>query len=196
MIQDRTVIQYQQMLALPQATPRNRQSVKNWIEGNKPLVRSESICFLENSGDNDFVAPRGDTGDEGLLEALIEVLGSHVPGLMKYVRERQRIKFCRTRILQSNRYLNAMYDHESQEDRICADRQRDENKRPKRPADTTTIYTEHCSVEFSIDSPSMVDCADCATLQRNPPSSKDHNMLGLHLSHFFLCGLADTGQQI
>jgi hypothetical protein len=74
------------MLALPQAEPRHRQSVENWINGNKPLVRSESACFLEGLNDEDYVALRAHEPDTAGLEVLLETLLKAFPKIARHVR--------------------------------------------------------------------------------------------------------------
>lgn len=74
------------MLALPQSEPRHRQSVENWINGNKPLVRSESACFLERLNDEDYIALGVDEPDTAGLEALLETSLKAFPKIARHVR--------------------------------------------------------------------------------------------------------------
>jgi hypothetical protein len=74
------------MLALPKAQTKHRQSVENWIDGNKPLVRSESACFLGSLADDDYVALKVDETDWAGLESLLEVALKTFPKIAKQVR--------------------------------------------------------------------------------------------------------------
>jgi hypothetical protein len=79
-------MEYHSVLTLPQAQRGHRQSVENWVIGNKPLVRSESACFLGSLVDEDYVALRADEPDTAGLEALLEIALKAFPSIAKYVR--------------------------------------------------------------------------------------------------------------
>jgi len=79
------------MLALPQAQTKHRQSLDNWVNGNKPLVRSESTCFVGSLEDEDYVALRPDEPDTAGLEALLEMSLKAFPKLSKNVSHSQTI---------------------------------------------------------------------------------------------------------
>ncbi|KAF8848260.1 hypothetical protein BDZ45DRAFT_290779 [Acephala macrosclerotiorum] len=70
---DRSVCEYRQMLAIPEAEPNQRRNVKNWVHGTKPLVKSESACFIENLEDKEFITLKPDGADNGILESLLEL---------------------------------------------------------------------------------------------------------------------------
>ncbi|KAG5765768.1 hypothetical protein H9Q72_006170 [Fusarium xylarioides] len=62
------------MLQLPEPQRAQRQNVENWVLGNKPLVRSESGCFLNMSSDTDYVALGvAQRSDRSGLETLAEL---------------------------------------------------------------------------------------------------------------------------
>jgi hypothetical protein len=76
------------MLALPPAQPQHRQSITHWVQRYKPLVRSESSCFLvaDLRQQDDFVAlGTGAGADRGGIEALLELLLKAWPRLAKLV---------------------------------------------------------------------------------------------------------------
>jgi hypothetical protein len=61
------------MLAIPQAEPNQRQNVKNWVHGTKPLVKSESASFVDDFEDREFITFKPDGADNGILESLLEL---------------------------------------------------------------------------------------------------------------------------
>ncbi|KAI1174285.1 hypothetical protein F4777DRAFT_580102 [Nemania sp. FL0916] len=71
-IYDKSVQDFNTILQLPEARTRQRQSVKNWFLGNKPLVRSESKCFLNADIDRDYVSLGMVESDRAGLEALFD----------------------------------------------------------------------------------------------------------------------------
>lgn len=72
------------MLELTTASERNYQSVKNWVEGNKPLVRSESSLFLQPVNDTDIVALR--KAPQGIgVEKMVKLATLIHPGLSSKV---------------------------------------------------------------------------------------------------------------
>jgi hypothetical protein len=79
------MIEYKQMLTLPQAQDNHRHSVRNWVDGNKPLVRSESSCFLNNTEGNDFVSLETENGDRTGLETLLEMSVRRFPRISRMV---------------------------------------------------------------------------------------------------------------
>lgn len=84
-IYDNAVLRYQNLMQLPSATPRSKASVRNWVDGHKPLVRSESQTFLDRIEDDDFMAlHRENHGfDRGLLFNLLELAISSAPRVSK-----------------------------------------------------------------------------------------------------------------
>ncbi len=73
------------MLRLPEAQKNQRQSVENWVLGNKPLVRSESTCFLDNAMTKDRVVLGRDQSDQSGLETLLESALRAFPGTSSQV---------------------------------------------------------------------------------------------------------------
>ncbi|RBR26062.1 uncharacterized protein FIESC28_01090 [Fusarium coffeatum] len=70
---DKAVQDYNNMLRLPEAHEAQRQNVENWFAGNKPLVRSESACFLNMSVETDYVALGvSERCDRSRLEKVLE----------------------------------------------------------------------------------------------------------------------------
>lgn len=67
------------MLDLPAVSDRNYESVKNWVQGNKPLVRSESSLFLQPVKDADMVALHDVSRSEGIISALLEKVIPLIP---------------------------------------------------------------------------------------------------------------------
>ncbi|TVY87796.1 hypothetical protein LAWI1_G005850 [Lachnellula willkommii] len=88
---DRAVLVYHNMLALPQAQTQHRQSLEDWVNGNKPLVRSESTCFVGSLKDEDYVTLRPDEPDTAGLEALLEMSLKAFPKLFKHISHTQKI---------------------------------------------------------------------------------------------------------
>jgi len=59
-------------MLLPEPQSKHRQSIARWVFGNKPLVRSESACFLANLQDSDFVALSPPEDDNAVLEDALD----------------------------------------------------------------------------------------------------------------------------
>lgn len=76
---DDAVLRFSKMLDLPAVSDRNYESVRNWVQGNKPLVRSESSLFLQPVKDADMVALRGVTRSEGIISTLLEKIIPSIP---------------------------------------------------------------------------------------------------------------------
>lgn len=51
---------------------RNYESVRNWVQGNKPLVRSESSLFMQPVKDGDIVALRDVSRSKGVISKLLD----------------------------------------------------------------------------------------------------------------------------
>jgi hypothetical protein len=79
------------MSTLPQAQIRHRQSVEYWVDGNKPLVRSESGCILGSLCEEDYISVRAEDSDRGGLETLFDIIVKAYPRLAKMVRASQLI---------------------------------------------------------------------------------------------------------
>jgi arginine deiminase len=74
------------MLQLPEPQRAQRQNVENWVLGNKPLVRSESGCFLNMSNDTDYVALGvAQRSDRSGLETLAELALRTFPSVRRLV---------------------------------------------------------------------------------------------------------------
>ena len=86
-VEDQSVLDYQQMVTLPQAEEDQKQSVRNWVDGNKPLVRSESIPFLNTEDNDDYITLKGEGLDSGVMEAMLERSIKHIPRISKLVRQ-------------------------------------------------------------------------------------------------------------
>ncbi|KAI0411723.1 hypothetical protein F5X98DRAFT_42475 [Xylaria grammica] len=78
---DQTVLQFQRMRGLPAASPANILSVQNWFDGTKPLVRSESACYLSENGLGDFVMAGPEDADRAIPESLLDLVIRAAPRL-------------------------------------------------------------------------------------------------------------------
>ena len=77
---DQAVLEYHWMLELAPAPQKHIESVRNWVNGKKPLIRSESTVFLETSEQEDFVALKGSqANDTGIIENLLEIAIKRCP---------------------------------------------------------------------------------------------------------------------
>ena len=79
------------MSTLPQAQIKHRKSVEHWVNGNKPLVRSESGWILRSRREEDYIAVRAEDPDRGGLESLFDIIVKAYPRLAKFVRASQLI---------------------------------------------------------------------------------------------------------
>jgi Fe-S oxidoreductase len=61
------------MKCLPQAQSRHLESIENWFDGNKPLVRSESGCYHQIRNETDYVALEKEQNERAYLEILLEL---------------------------------------------------------------------------------------------------------------------------
>jgi hypothetical protein len=83
---DKAVQDYNSILRLPEAQQTQLQNVENWVLGNKPLVRSESGCFLNMSIDTDYVALGvAERNDRSGLEAVVESILKTFPSVGRLV---------------------------------------------------------------------------------------------------------------
>ena len=71
-------------MALPEGRKKHRRSVHNWVDGNKPLVRSESASFLEALTGEDYIALNADPDRAG-LETLLDNVMQSCPRFARYV---------------------------------------------------------------------------------------------------------------
>jgi hypothetical protein len=80
------------MLRLPEAQVRQRQSVYNWFTGNKPLVCSESACYLNCLESDDYVVLGANEHDKAGMEALLDLVVKNFPGLANRVSHTSKYK--------------------------------------------------------------------------------------------------------
>ncbi|KAI1083597.1 hypothetical protein F5B20DRAFT_527675 [Whalleya microplaca] len=80
------VHRFDSMLRLPEARERHCQSVYNWVDGNKPLVRSESACYLGCLEHEDYIVLGFDESDKAGMESLIDVIAKKFPAVTNHVR--------------------------------------------------------------------------------------------------------------
>ena len=64
-VYDQCVQNCHAMLRLPEAHKTQKQNVKNWYMGNKPLVRSESGCYMNCTCGHDYIALTAKDTDKG-----------------------------------------------------------------------------------------------------------------------------------
>lgn len=72
-------------MEIPQATKKHRRSVYNWVNGNKPVVRSESQCLVGIVDDEDYIALNTDETDRAGLEGLFDRVVQSWPRLARAV---------------------------------------------------------------------------------------------------------------
>lgn len=82
---DRSVQDYHAMLRLPEAHETQKHNVDNWFRGNKPLVRSESDCFIKCTSDKDYVALTVKNTDRAGLESLLDKVVRIFPNVARLV---------------------------------------------------------------------------------------------------------------
>ena len=82
---DRCVQSYHGMLRLPEALKMQKQSVKHWYVGNKPLVRSESGCYMNCTHDQDYLALTAKAAERAGLETLVDVAMKMFPNVARHV---------------------------------------------------------------------------------------------------------------
>ncbi len=73
------------MLRLPEAHKTQKQNVKNWYLGNKPLVRSESGCYMNCTRGHDYIALTAKDADRAGLETLVDILMKAFPSVARHV---------------------------------------------------------------------------------------------------------------
>jgi len=69
---DHSVLEYTQMLRLSDAKKQHLNSIKNWMDGNKPVVRSESDWVSHLLSSDDFIALKASHSGEAGLENLLD----------------------------------------------------------------------------------------------------------------------------
>lgn len=83
-IYDKAVLDFNNMLRLPEAQHMQCQSVHNWVVGNKPLVRSESSCYLACLESEDYVVLGQDESEKAGMESLIDVMMKSLPAVARH----------------------------------------------------------------------------------------------------------------
>ncbi|KAI1503802.1 hypothetical protein F5X99DRAFT_90301 [Biscogniauxia marginata] len=81
---DQAVAEFHALKCLPSTPRRHRQSIQNWIFGNKPLVRSESTCYLDDSEDDGFVTIGPEDTDRAIPETILDIGLKTFPRISKY----------------------------------------------------------------------------------------------------------------
>ncbi|OCL06753.1 hypothetical protein AOQ84DRAFT_410246 [Glonium stellatum] len=73
---DNSVLKYRRILQLSDAKKQHLNSIKNWINRNRPIVRSESDWVLHLLSSDNFIALKasdsGETGLENLLDRVLK----------------------------------------------------------------------------------------------------------------------------
>lgn len=82
---DRCVLDFHAVLGLPEAHATQKQNVENWYVGNKPLVRSESNCYMDCNRDNDYIALATRDTDRAGLETLLDTTIKAFPSVARQV---------------------------------------------------------------------------------------------------------------
>lgn len=106
--QDKHVLAYHQLMCLPEAQTKHRRSLAHWVDGNKPLVRSESACFIGSLNDNDFVILSPPEEDQAVPEAALDWALKTFPRLSALVCDISTKK-CRPFITNHNCALRSIY---------------------------------------------------------------------------------------
>ena len=84
---DNALLRYEQLAKLQTPELEDRESIRNWVHGNKPIVRSESSVYLDGLEDDDFVSLSGSQSrDRGVVEALLEAAVHSCPRTISNVR--------------------------------------------------------------------------------------------------------------
>ena len=73
------------MLRLPEAHQTQKQNVENWYLGNKPLVRSESGCYMNCTRGHDYIALTAKDTDRAGLETLVDIAMKAFPNVARRV---------------------------------------------------------------------------------------------------------------
>ena len=82
---DQAISEFHTVKGLPLTPEWHRESVQNWISGHKPLVRSESRCYLNASEYGDLVTIGPGDPDRAIPETLLDIGVKAFPGISKYV---------------------------------------------------------------------------------------------------------------
>ncbi|KAK4695582.1 hypothetical protein P7C71_g2194, partial [Lecanoromycetidae sp. Uapishka_2] len=81
---DKCVQNCHAMLRLPEAHKTQKQNVENWYMGNKPLVRSESGCYLGCTRGHDYFALTAKNTDRAGLETLVDITMRAFPDVARH----------------------------------------------------------------------------------------------------------------
>lgn len=84
------------MLQLSGAKKQHLISIKNWMDGNRPIVRSESDWVLQLLSSEDFIALKASDGGEAGLENLLDRVLKKWPRFfskVSFLPKRKRIGF-------------------------------------------------------------------------------------------------------
>ena len=84
---DRCLQDYHAMLRLPEAHRTQKQNVENWFTGNKPLVQSESACYINLARVHDYIALTPKGTDRAGLESLVDFTMRTCPSFARHVRQ-------------------------------------------------------------------------------------------------------------
>ena len=82
---DKCVQNCHAMLRLPEAHKMQKQNVENWYLGNKPLVRSESGCYMNCNRGHDYIALTAKETDRAGLETLVDITMKAFPRVARHV---------------------------------------------------------------------------------------------------------------
>ena len=82
---DKCVQNCHAMLRLPEAHKAQKQNVENWYMGNKPLVRSESACYMDCTRGHDYIALTAKDTDRAGLETLVDIMMKAFPNVARHV---------------------------------------------------------------------------------------------------------------
>ena len=82
---DRGVQDFSAVLRLAEAQRTQKQNVENWFLGNKPLVRSESACYMDCARDDDYIALLSKETDTSGLETLVDRTMKAFPNVARRV---------------------------------------------------------------------------------------------------------------
>ncbi|KAG9231492.1 hypothetical protein BJ875DRAFT_506648 [Amylocarpus encephaloides] len=97
---DKGVLRFHRMISLPRARKRHRRSVHNWVDGNKPVVRSESASPMAAPIAKDYIALHAEDSDRAGFERFLDRVVQSCPRLASYAKTSDRNVF----ILRRNLY--------------------------------------------------------------------------------------------
>ena len=82
---DDAILNFRKLLDFSQASEHNYQSVKNWVEGTKPLVLSESQLFCRDFKSRDTISLRKATGKHNTMQWFTNIAKFVHPRLLSKV---------------------------------------------------------------------------------------------------------------